>query len=143
MPRFTLALRLSAIAAAAGLTAGGIAVAGSTDAAATLPNRRPVCNDIGFNIPTTVGARVRVPVTDVAADPDLTAVRLTSVFGGAPVGSAVISSNGTPTIPNDDVLVFTRTSTTRLSVYLYWTVSDGSLDAQCLAIGSDQPPSDG
>lgn len=131
-------LRLSAVAAATGL----VAVA-SVNAAASTENRRPVCNNIGFNIPRSVGAGVQIPVTDVAADPDLTRVRVTSVFGGAPVGSAVISDSGTPTVPNDDVLVFTRTSTTRLSVYLYWNVSDGSLEAQCLAIGQDQPPSDG
>jgi len=54
----------------------------------------------------------------------------------------VISDNGTPTVPNDDVLVFTRTSPDPGTVYLYWTVSDGSLSAQCVSDASDVPPPD-
>jgi hypothetical protein len=39
-------------------------------------------------------------------------------------------------------LVFTLTSATPGTVDLYWTVSDGSLNAQCLVDGSNEPPPD-
>jgi hypothetical protein len=141
MPRFTPA-RVAVLAAAAGLL-GVAVIAATATASASSVNRRPVCNDIGFNLPAPIGSQVQIPVTDVAADPDLTPVELVSVFGGAPAGTAVISDNGTPSIPNDDVIVFTRTSTSTLPVYVYWTVSDGELEAQCQAMGGHLPPSDG
>jgi hypothetical protein len=128
------ARRAATAALAAGLLGAGTAVVVASSSDATTINRRPICNDIGFNQPTTVGGTVTIPVLDVAADPDLTPVRLVEVFGGAPVGSALISNNA---------LVFTRTTTTRTSVYLYWTVSDGALTAQCVASAFDRPPTDG
>jgi hypothetical protein len=125
----------------AGLATAAVVAATGGAAAATTANRRPVCNSIAFNLPTAVGGKVTIPVTDYAADPDLTPVRLVSVFnGGSPIGTVVISDNGTPTVTNDDVLAFTRTSAATGSVYLYWTVSDGSLSAQCVAQASDVPP---
>lgn len=139
----SLSARVIAVAASAGVVVVGVpqAVAFGT-AGATTANRRPICNDLGFNLPPTVGGRVTIPVTDVAADPDLRPIRLVSVFGGAPVGSAVISDNGTPTITNDDVLRFRRTNAAPGTVYLYWTVSDGSLSAQCVSTATDVPPED-
>lgn len=146
MPPPTRGRKRYALAAPIVLAVAGLVIASSphgSAAQAAVPNRRPVCNNIYFNLPSAVGDSVTIPVTDVAADPDLTPIRLTDVFGGAPIGSATISDNGTPTIPNDDVLVFTRASSTRGSVTLYWTVSDGSLSAQCQAYGNDSPPPPG
>ncbi len=114
--------------------AAALVAAGAASAPAATPNRAPICNQIGFNIPSSVGASVPIPALDVAADPDRTPVTLNSVFGGAPVGSVVIS---------DGQLVFTRTGTTSMSVYLYWTVTDGTLQAQCQAIGWAPPPNNG
>lgn len=45
-------------------------------------------------------------------------------------------------VVGDQELEFTLTSSTRGTVYLYWTVSDGSLTAQCLVDGSNEPPPD-
>ncbi|MDG4764383.1 hypothetical protein O7632_09745 [Solwaraspora sp. WMMD406] len=118
-------------------------MAGSSSATAAGENRRPICNSIGFNLPTTVGGTVTIPVTDVAADPDLNPVALVSVFGGAPLGTVVISDNSTPDISHDDVLIFTRTSSGQGSAHLYWTVSDGSLSAQCVASGYHLAPGNG
>ncbi|MFV2109625.1 hypothetical protein [Micromonospora sp. LOL_015] len=55
----------------------------------------------------------------------------------------VISDNGTAATTNDDVLIFTRTSGSRGAAHLYWTVSDGTLNAQCVATGYDLPPGNG
>jgi Bacterial Ig domain len=116
-----------ATAGTALLATGAIfALAGSSDAATA--NRRPICNNIGFTAPTAVGGKVTIPVLNVAADPDLTPVRLVSAFGGSPVGTAQIVNNS---------LEFTRTSTAQGEVTLYWTVSDGSLTAQCFASAPD------
>lgn len=126
----------------AGVMAVGVVVAaGGADAAGV--NRRPVCNSTYFNVPTPVGASVSVPVLDFAADPDLTPVRLVSVFdvGWPRLGTVVISDSGTPGVPGDDVLVFTRTENVG-TASLYWTVSDGSLSAQCSAYASNVPPPD-
>jgi len=138
----TLVKQVSAVAASAAVTVAGVLAATSLggSASAATPNRRPICNGLGFNLPA-VGGKVTIPVTDVAADPDLTPVRLVSVVDyGSPIGTATISDNGTPTILNDDVLVFTLTSATPGTVYLYWTVSDGSLSAQCLSDATNEPP---
>ncbi|TDO29858.1 hypothetical protein EV643_14325 [Kribbella sp. VKM Ac-2527] len=122
------------------LAAAPLLVGGGNGSGTQAVNRRPICDNLGFSLPSTVGGQVRIPVTDVAADPDVTPVRLVSVFGGAPVGSAVISDNGTPAVLNDDILVFTRTSPEPGTVFLYWTVSDGSSSAQCGSHASDEPP---
>lgn len=130
---------VSVVAVSAGVLAGGVVAAGGADAAGV--NRRPVCNSTYFNVPTPVGASVNVRVLDFAADPDLTPVRLVSVFdvGWPRLGTVVISDSGTPGVPGDDVLVFTRTENTG-TASLYWTVSDGSLSAQCSAYASNVPP---
>ncbi|MFY1636779.1 hypothetical protein ACN27F_26470 [Solwaraspora sp. WMMB335] len=132
-----------AAATVVGLAAVSLTAASSAGATTSADNRRPVCKSIGFNLPTTVGGTVTIPVTDYAADPDLTPISLVGVFGGAPLGSVAISDSGTSATTNDDVLIFTRTSGSRGSAHLYWTVSDGSLDAQCTASGYDLPPGNG
>ena len=117
-----------------------LATGGATGVAnAAGPNRRPICNHTFANVPP-LGGKVTIRVTDYAADPDLTPVSLVAVSGGAPLGTTVISNNGTPTIPNDDVLVFTRTTNAEVQVYIYWTVSDGTLNAQCYALIDNSPP---
>jgi hypothetical protein len=140
----TSAKRVSVLAAAVAVAVAGVlaAVDLSGPAAAAPANRRPICNNLGFNLPP-LGGSVRIPVLDVSADPDLTPVRLVSVFnGGSPIGTVTISDNGTPTVPGDDVLVFTLTSATPGTVVLYWTISDGSLTAQCQSYASNEPPPD-
>lgn len=104
------------------VVAGGVA-AGGAEAAGV--NRRPVCNSRNFNLPTAVGGQVTIPVLDHAADPDVTPVRLVSVSdrGWPRLGTVVISDNGTPHVPNDDVLVFTRTENIG-TASLYWGVSN-------------------
>jgi hypothetical protein len=145
MLRTNMVKGISVLAASLVVTVVGVLAVASVSGpvAAATANRRPVCNSLGFNLPTTVGTKVVIPVTDVAADPDLTPVHLVSVFnGGSAIGTVSISDNGTPTIFNDDVLVFTLTSTTPGTVVLYWTVSDGSLSAQCQSYASNVPPPD-
>ncbi len=130
-----LGKRIPLVAATAGVAVAGvlvvIAVVGP--AAGGTANIRPICNSLYFNPPAGVGGKVTVPVHEFAADPDVTPVKLVSVFGGAPLGTAAISGND---------LVFTLTSSTPGEAYLYWTVSDGSLNAQCVAWTSNAPPLD-
>jgi len=45
-------------------------------------------------------------------------------------------------VVGDQELEFTLTSSTRGTVYLYWTVSDGSLSTACSVWGSNEPPPD-
>lgn len=95
---------------------------------------RPICNSLFFNIPPAVGQRVLIPTHQFAADPDVTPVKLVSVFGGSNLGSVAISGN--------DVL-FTRTSGSTGTATIFWTISDGTLSAQCTATGSNAPPPPG
>jgi hypothetical protein len=116
----------------AGLVAATAAGGPATGAA---PNLRPICNGVFFNMPGSVGQSVTISIRPYAADPDLTQVRLTSAFnGGAPIGTVRVAG--------DHELEFTLTSSTPGTVYLYWTVSDGSLTAQCSATGSNEEPPD-
>jgi hypothetical protein len=129
--------------AAVAVAAAGLVAADLGDAAqASTPNRPPICNNLDFTLPNAVGAKVTIQVMDVAADPDLTPVRLVSVVNVSNIGTVAISDNGTPTVPGDDTLVFTLTSSTPGTVTLYWTISDGSLKAQCAAYASNVPPPD-
>jgi hypothetical protein len=131
----TLAKPISLVAAAAGVAAAGMLIASALvgQAAGATANLRPICNSLYFNPPAAVGGKVTIPVHEFAADPDVTPVKLVSVFGGSPIGTAAISGND---------LVFTLTSSTPGETYLYWTISDGSLTAQCVAYGSNAPPPD-
>ncbi len=131
--RVAAATGLAAAAAAAVLTA-------ANDAGAATPNLRPICNNLNFNLPASVGGSVSVPVGQFAADPDLDPIRLVSVFnGGSNIGTVAISDTGASG-PGTAALRFTLTSATAGSVFLYWTVSDGSLNAQCQADASNVPP---
>ena len=103
-------------------------------AAGQSSDTRPICNSLFFNIPPTVGQRVLIPTHEFAADPDVTPVKLVSVFGGSNLGSVAISGN--------DVL-FTRTKATTGTATIFWTISDGTLSAQCTATGSNAPPPPG
>jgi hypothetical protein len=124
------------VATAAGLSAGG-------DARAATANLRPICNNTYFNLPTSVGGSVSIPVGQVAADPNLDSIRLVSVFnGGSNIGTVAISNSGASG-PGTAALSFKLTSSTPGSVFLYWTISDGSLDAQCQASASNVPPPPG
>jgi hypothetical protein len=128
---------VSIAAMAAGALAAGVVTAGG-GAEAAGPNRRPICNSLPwFTLPSTVGGQVEIPVLDHAADPDVEAVRLVSVFssGVGPLGTAQITDNGTR-------LVFTRTNAGPGTAEVYWTVSDGSLTAQCQAHTSNMPDPD-
>ncbi|MFV2013521.1 MULTISPECIES: hypothetical protein [unclassified Micromonospora] len=103
-----------ATATVVGLAAVSLTAASSASATgSTAANRHPICNSVGFNLPATVGGTVTIPVTGHAANPDLTPTPLVGVFGGAPLGSVVISDNGTAATTNEDVLIFTRTSGSR------------------------------
>jgi hypothetical protein len=127
---------LAVVAAAAVLTAGG-------DAGAATANLRPICNNLYFNLPTSVGGSVSIPVGQFAADPNLDSIRLVSVFnGGSNIGTVTISNTGASG-PGTAALSFKLTSSTPGSVFLYWTVSDGSLNAQCQANASNVPPPPG
>jgi hypothetical protein len=124
------------VAAAAVLTAAG-------GARAATPNIQPICNNTYFNLPASVGGSVSIPVGQFAADPNLDPIRLVSVFnGGSNIGTVAISNTGASG-PGTAALSFKLTSSTPGSVYLYWTVSDGSLTAQCLANASNVPPPPG
>jgi hypothetical protein len=89
-------------------------------------------------MPARVGEKVTNSIRAFAADPDLTPVRLVSAANyGAPIGTVRIAG--------DHELEFTLTSSTPGTVYLYWTVSDGSLSStECAAWGSnEEPPGNG
>jgi hypothetical protein len=138
MSRTTLSKRTAILAVTAFLTAGLVAAtAAGGPATGADANLRPICNGVFFNMPGGVGQSVTISIRPYAADPDLTPVRLVSVFNaGAPIG--------TVRIVGDHQLEFTLTSSTPGTVYLYWTVSDGSLTAQCSATGSnEEPPENG
>jgi hypothetical protein len=138
MSRTTLSKHTAILAVTAFLAAGLVAAtaAGGPPTRADA-NLRPICNGVFFNMPGGVGQSVRISIRPYAADPDLTPVRLVSVFnGGAPIG--------TVRIVGDHELEFTLTSSDPGTVYLHWTVSDGSLTAQCNATGSnEEPPENG
>jgi hypothetical protein len=111
----------------------GTAAAGGPPAGETA-NLRPICNGFYFNMPA-IGGTVTISVRPYAADPDLTPVSLVSVFNaGAPIGTVRVAGQ--------HELEFTLTSSTPGTVYLYWTISDGSLTAQCSATGSNEEPPD-
>ena len=133
----TLTKRVAILASAAFLAVAGIvaaAAAGGRAADATT-NLRPICNGVFFNMPAQVGDTVTISIRPYAADPDLTPVTLVSAFNaGAPIGTVRIAGQ--------HELEFTLTSSTRGTVYLRWTVSDGSLTAQCLSTGSNEEPPD-
>jgi hypothetical protein len=61
---------------------------------------------------------------------------------GSSIGTVAISNTGASG-PGTAALSFKLTTSTPGTVYLYWTVSDGSLTAQCLASGSNVPPPPG
>ncbi len=122
------------VAAAAAAAAVAIIAASALigPAAGATADLRPICNNLGFNLPSSVGGTVTIPVHTVAADPDVTPVKLVSVFnGGSAIGTVAISGND---------LVFTLTSSTPGTVTLYWTISDGTLTAQCQSYASNVPP---
>lgn len=126
---------LVAVAAAAVLTAGG-------GAGAATSNLRPICNERDFSLPASVGGSVSIPVGQVAADPDLDPIRLVSVFNaGENIGTVAISNSGASG-PGTAALTLTLTSSTPGTVDLLWTVSDGSLTAQCGSFASNVPPPD-
>jgi hypothetical protein len=128
----TWILTVPASIAAAGLLA---ATAVGGPAAGATANFRPLCDTVWFPMPARVGETVTISIRAFAADPDLTPVKLVSAFNaGAPIGTVRIAG--------DHELEFTLTSDTPGTVYLYWTVSDGSLTAQCSATGSNEPPPD-
>jgi hypothetical protein len=109
------------------------------NAGAATANLGPICNDLAFNLPTSGHGSVSIPVGQAAADPDLDPIRLVSVFGGSNLGTVVISNTGASG-PGTAALKFTLTSSTPGTVDLFWTVSDGSLTAQCVSRASNVPP---
>jgi hypothetical protein len=112
----------AAVALAAGVSISAAAGGGGGSASGTqAADLRPICNNLGFNLPTSAGQSVTIPTHSVAADPDVTPVKLISVFGGSNLGTVAISVND---------LVFTRTNPSPGSVTLYWTISDGTLTAR-------------
>lgn len=130
--RVAAATGLVVAAAAAGLTA-------SSEAGAATPNLRPICNNLNFGLPGSVGQSVSIPVGQFAADPDLDPIRLVSVFnGGNNIGTVAISNTGASG-PGTAALRFTLTSTAPGTVELNWTVSDGSLENGCVAFASNVP----
>ena len=134
MSRPTFRKRSSIRYVAACLAGVAIVAAGGT-AQGTTTNLRPICNGVFFNMPARVGDTVTISVRPYAADPDLTPVTLVSAFNaGAPIGTVRIAGQRE--------LEFTLTSSTPGTVYLRWTVSDGSLTAQCSATGSNEEPPD-
>jgi hypothetical protein len=139
MFRTILTKRASILVLAASLPAAAV-LAGSAfgGPAGATANLRPICNGVFFNMPGRVGDTVTISIRALAADPDLTPVRLVSAANfGAPIGTVRIAG--------DHELEFTLTSSTPGTVYLYWTVSDGSLSSwQCSATGSnEEPPENG
>ena len=76
-----------------------------------------------------------IPTHQFAADPDVTPVKLVSEFGGTNLGTVAISGND---------LLFTLTKATPGTTTIFWTISDGTLSAQCTATASNaQPPPGG
>jgi hypothetical protein len=129
------ALRLAAPAVTvAGLIAAITIWAHPGRASGQSADIRPICNNLFFNIPTSVGQRVLIPTHAFAADPDVTPIKLVSIFGGTNLGK--------PTISGNDIL-FTRTSTNTGTTTIFWTISDGTLTAQCTASGTNAPPPPG
>jgi hypothetical protein len=135
MSMATLAKHIVPVTALAAVAATGILASSAAGGkAASTANIRPICNGIFFNMPPGVGQSVTIPVHTVAADPDVTPVQLVAVANyGDPIGTAQISGND---------LVFTLTSSTPGTVYLYWTISDGELTAQCTSTGSNEEAPD-
>jgi hypothetical protein len=131
MFKATLARRTSIVAATAGLVAATVLAASAVvgGAVGATENIRPICDNTYFNPPSTVGGTVIIPVHKFAADPDVTPVKLVSLF--------VTGSLGTARIVGNDV-EFTLTSSTPADARIYWTFSDGSLTAQCTAYGSNE-----
>jgi hypothetical protein len=142
MVGFSQWMRPWRVAAATGLVAvtAAAVLAAANDAGAATPNLRPICNELDFAMPA-VGQSALIPVGQAAADPDLDPIRLVSVFGGSNLGTVVIADNGAPG-PGTAAIRFTLTSSTPGTVTLYWTVSDGSLTAQCGSQASNVPPPD-
>jgi hypothetical protein len=131
-------IRALRLALPAGATVGLIAAIATGvhpgRAAGQTADVRPICNSIHFNIPTTVGQQVLIPTHAFAADPDVTPIKLVSIFGG--------TNLGTPRISGNDVL-FKRTNTNTGTATIFWTISDGTLTAQCTATGTNAPPPPG
>ncbi len=142
MARFSRLLRPWWVAATTGLVvaaAAAVLAAGGGAGAATT-NLRPICNERDFSLPTSVGESVTIPVGQFAADPDLDPIRLVSVFNaGENIGTVAISNTGASG-PGTAALTFTLTSSAPGTVDLLWTVSDGSLQAQCGSYASNVPP---
>jgi hypothetical protein len=141
MAGFSRLVRQSWVAAATGLVVVAVAaVLSGGGAGAATTNLRPVCNERDFSLPASVGESVSIPVGQFAADPDLDPIRLVSVFNaGENIGTVVISNTGASS-PGAAALKFTLTSSTPGTVDLLWTVSDGSLQAQCGSYASNVPP---
>ena len=142
MVGFPRRMRPPWVVAATGLVvvAAAVVLATGGDAGATTANLRPICNNMNFNLPTAVGGSVVIPVGQFAADPDLDPITPVSVFnGGSNIGTVAISNTGASG-PGTAALTFKLTSSATGSVALYWTVSDGSLTAQCQADASNVPP---
>ncbi len=98
-------------------------------------NLRPICNDFIFNMPGRVDESVTISIRPYAADPDLTPVRLVSA---ANYGAQI----GTVRVAGDHELEFTLKTSTPGTVWLYWTISDGSLTTHCFVYGSNEEPPD-
>jgi hypothetical protein len=125
--RVSLAILIAGLAAAAAALLAVVARPASGQSA----DIRPICNNVGFTIPAGVGQKVTIPTHQFAADPDVTPVKLVSVFGGSNLGTVAIAGND---------LVFTRTKAVTGTVTLFWTITDGTLSAQCQASASNLPP---
>ena len=134
MPRTLVGKPISILAAAATLFAAAaalVAVFAAGPAAGQTPNLRPICNNFYFNPPSNAGQSVIAPAHQFAADPDVTPIKLVSAFASGGLGTVKISGND---------LVFTRTSSSPGATTIYWTISDGTLQAQCQASASAFPP---
>ena len=142
MVGFSQWMRSWRVAVAAGLVAAAAAavLTAANAAGAATPNLGPICNEFDFAMPA-VGQSVTIPVGQRAADPDLDPIRLVSVFGGSNLGTVVIADNGAPG-PGTAAIRFTLLTSTPVTVSLYWTVSDGSLEIQCGSFASNVPPPD-
>ncbi len=141
MAGFSRLLRPWWVAVTTGLVvAAAVAVLSGGGAGAATANLRPICNERDFSLPASVGGSVSIPVGQFAADPDLDPIRLVSVFNaGNNIGTVAISNTGASG-PGTAALTFTLTSSAPGTVDLLWTVSDGSLQAQCGSFASNVPP---